>query len=75
MTAFTEAYSGGGTIGGQSLLTDPATTAYAAGITYRLGPTTIVTSNGATATIHFGAQVNAPARTCTYVWQAIEAPN
>lgn len=75
MAAFTKAYNGGGTIGGQSLLTDPATTAHDTGVTLSLGPDTLVAANSATATITFGAQVNAPARTCTYYWQAIENPD
>ena len=67
--------TGGGSLESASLLTDPATTANGAGVSTRLGPNTLVVSNGATATIMFGAQVNAPARTCTYFWQAVEAPN
>ena len=75
MHAFTRSYGGGGTIGGQALLTDPAVTAHGTAVLYGLGIDTLVISNGATATITFGAQVNAPAKTCTYFWQAIEAPN
>jgi hypothetical protein len=75
MAALTDSSFSGGTVAGTSLLTDPATTAHDTGIASRLGPTTLVVANGATATITFGAQVDAPARTCTYFWQAIEAPN
>lgn len=79
MTGFTsgDLYTpgSGGTIGGQSLLTIPATTANGTGVNNNIGPATIVTANGATATITFGVQVDAVNRTCTYLWQATEAPN
>jgi hypothetical protein len=75
MTAFSHAYTNGGTIGGQSLLTDPAATSHGTYVINGMGSDVLVISNGATATITFGAQVNAPARTCTYYWQAMEAPN
>lgn len=75
MTAFTQNFPVAGTIAGKSLLTAPATTTSGTGINYGIGPTTIVTSNGATATIMFGAQVNAVDRTCTFLWQAVETPN
>jgi hypothetical protein len=64
-----------GIIGGTSLTTYPATTASGTGVNYSIGPATVVTSNGATATITFGAKVDAVERTCTYLWQAVEAPN
>jgi hypothetical protein len=35
----------------------------------------ILTSNGATATIETGGYVNSDARTCVFLWQAVEAPN
>ena len=73
MTAFSG--FGFGTVGGTSLLTIPATSASGTGINYGVEPATVVTSNGATATITFGVQVNAPERKCTYLWQAVEAPN
>ena len=75
MVALSDSSFSGGTIAGTSLLTDPSATASGAGVNSRLGANTLVVANGATATITFGAQVNAPARTCTYFWQAIEAPN
>ena len=69
------AFSGNvGTVAGQSLLTIPATTASSSGINHGSG-SAIVVSNGATATLTFGAQANGPDRTCTYLWQAVEAPN
>ena len=75
MTAFTY---GGGTIGGNSLLTGQAAIAGGAlggQVGYGLGPDTLVNAHGATATITFGAQVSVPASTCTYYGQAVEAPN
>lgn len=76
MAAFTHNVAGSAwTIGGTSLQTDPATTSSETGVTGNLGTDTIVAANGATATITFGAQVSGPTRTCTYYWQAIEAPN
>jgi hypothetical protein len=35
----------------------------------------VVTSNGATATITFGGDVDVNARACVYLWHAIESPN
>ena len=35
----------------------------------------IVTSNSATATMTLGGYVDTSSRTCTYLWQAVEAPN
>jgi hypothetical protein len=35
----------------------------------------ILTSNGATATITVGGTANIAARTCIFLWQAVEAPN
>ena len=35
----------------------------------------ILTSNGATATITVGGTADADAQTCTFLWQAVEAPN
>jgi hypothetical protein len=75
MAAFMDSSFAGGTIGGTSVLTDPATTAHDAGVANHLGTGVLVRANGATATIAFGAQVNAPARTCTYFWHAIESPD
>jgi len=37
--------------------------------------TAILTSNGATATITVGGTADADARTCIFLWQAVEAPN
>jgi hypothetical protein len=37
--------------------------------------TAIVTSGGATATLTLGGHVDVTARTCTYLWQAVETPN
>jgi hypothetical protein len=63
------------TFGGASLTTYPATTASGTGVNNSIGPGIVVSSNGATATITFGAKVDAVERTCTYLWQAVEAPN
>jgi hypothetical protein len=35
----------------------------------------ILTANGATATLTTGGSVDADARTCTFLWQAVESPN
>ena len=35
----------------------------------------IITSNGATAVLTLGAYVDAGAKTCTYLWEAVETPN
>jgi hypothetical protein len=35
----------------------------------------ILTVNGATATLTTGGSVDADARTCTFLWQAVESPN
>jgi hypothetical protein len=35
----------------------------------------ILTANNATATITVGGYVEADSRTCTFLWQAVEAPN
>jgi hypothetical protein len=37
--------------------------------------TAILTSNGATATITVGGTADVAARTCIFLWQAVEAPN
>jgi len=37
--------------------------------------TAILTSNGATATITVGGTADVAARTCVFLWQAVEAPN
>jgi hypothetical protein len=37
--------------------------------------TAILTSNGATATITVGGTADVAARTCMFLWQAVEAPN
>jgi hypothetical protein len=76
MAAFSRtATTSGWTIGGTSILTDPATTASGTGVNGNLGADVLAAANGAKATITFGAQVNGPARTCTYYWQAVENPD
>ena len=35
----------------------------------------ILTRNAATATLNFGGKVDADSQTCTFLWQAVEAPN
>jgi hypothetical protein len=72
MAAFAKTWNGTGTLAGTSLLTDPAATAGNGAVNAALGGDTLVAVNSATATITFGAQVNAAAKTCTYYWQAIE---
>jgi hypothetical protein len=62
-----------GTIGGQSLLTAPFADTTIEGRGF--GSTTLVlTSNGATATVTVGAFIDMAAG-CTFLWQAVEAPN
>ena len=65
-----------GTIGGTSLTTYPFAAYSGTGTWYGAG-SAVVTANGATATITYGAQVNMATtpRTCTFLWQATEAPN
>ena len=64
-----------GTIGGTTVTTYELVRA-STSVSSNTG-TGIVTANGATATITFGAQVNPTTtpKTCTYLWQATEAPN
>lgn len=75
MDAFTTP-GGVGTIGGTSLTTYPFVAYGGSGSFYGAG-SAVVTANGATATITYGAQVNMATipRTCTFLWQATEAPN
>ena len=65
-----------GTIGGTSLTTYPFV-AYSGSGTYYGAGSAVVTANGATATITYGAQVNMTTtpQTGTFLWQATEAPN
>jgi hypothetical protein len=67
-----------GTIGGTSVTTTPL--AYGGGSLtsgFNGVGSAIATANGATATITVGAHVDATAtpKTCSYLWQATEAPN
>jgi hypothetical protein len=75
MDAFTTP-GGVGTIGGTSLTTYPFVAYGGSDSLYGAG-SAVVTANGATATITYGAQVNMATtpRTCTFLWQATEAPN
>ena len=74
--AAAQAPGGVGTIGGTSLTTYPFVAYGGSDSLYGAG-SAVVTANGATATITYGAQVNMATtpRTCTFLWQATEAPN
>jgi len=63
-----------GTIGGASLTHSIQGVLSVGQITFGYG-STIVTANDATATITYGVQLSEPAKTCKFVWQAMEAPN
>ena len=64
------------TIGGESLLLAPIGGARASAPQgFSSSPTVIVTSNGATATMVIGGGADFASRTCTFLWQAVEAPN
>ena len=45
------------------------------GVGYQLTPPVILTANGATATLTIGGYADGDSRTCTFLWQAVEAPN
>jgi hypothetical protein len=63
-----------GTFGGQSLLTQPLADTNIGD--RRFGTTSvIVSSGGATATITIGGAIDLDAGTCTFLGQAVEAPN
>ena len=79
MDAIASSGTGGhvGTFGGTTLTTGPAAAAgggASSAIANGVG-SAIVTANGATATIRFGAHVDATTKSCTYLWQATEAPH
>jgi len=79
MDAIASSGTGGpvGTFGGTTLTTGPAAIAgggASSAIANGVG-SAIVTANGVTATITFGAHVDATTKSCTYLWQATEAPN
>jgi len=68
---------GGGTIGGNSIsvLGSGIAGGTSSPVSYGSEPPAVVTSNEATSSIAWGAQVDATAKTCTFLWQAVEAPN
>ena len=77
MDAFvTTPNGGGGTIGGTSVTTLPVV-AYGGSSSMFGAGWAVVTANAATAQITIGAQVDMSTtpKTCSYLWQAIEAPN
>jgi len=67
------------TIGGTSLLVGPLALGSDGAPPYALAGTAsvIVTANGSTATLEFGAQatLSTTPKTCKFLWQAVEAPN
>jgi len=67
---------GGGTIGGTSVTTQPVV-AYSGSSSMFGAGSAIVTANAATAKVTIGAQVDMSTtpKTCSYLWQATEAPN
>jgi hypothetical protein len=72
-----DAFVNGGTnpVGQPSLLTRPLSS-FAEGHPAQSGTEdAIVTSNGATAVLILGGYVDADAKTCIYVWEAVETPN
>ena len=79
MDAMASSGTGGhaGTIGGTTLTTGPAAMGGSntfEGLANGVG-SAIVTANGATAAITFGAHVDTTTKNCSYLWQATEAPN
>ena len=71
-----DAFGGfGATIAGQTLLLPPAG-GVRTSFRRNFGSIgAIVTSNGATATMTIGSGADFDTRTCTFLWQAVEAPN
>ena len=66
---------GGGTVGGTSLLISPPLGVSTSSFQSPGGATVIATSNGATATISIGGAASLTPPSCTFLWQAVEAPN
>jgi hypothetical protein len=79
LDAFAEGFTPSEVIQGDSLVTNPLSavstpsppaTEHSSGVL-----SVVVTSNGATATITAGGDADWSDQTCTYLWQAVEAPN
>ena len=73
MDVFADAASGAGT-SKTSVLLPPAGGSNPSGVSVGTR-SAILTSNGATATISVGGTADVGARTCVFLWQAVEAPN
>jgi hypothetical protein len=73
MDVFADAASGTGT-SKTSVLLPPAGGSSPSGASVGTR-SAILTSNGATATISVGGTADVGARTCVFLWQAVEAPN
>jgi hypothetical protein len=74
MDIFADSTSPAGT-GKTSALLPPAGGSGPGGVVFVGTRTAILTSNGATATITVGGTADVAARTCIFLWQAVEAPN
>lgn len=73
MDVFANSTAGAGT-GKTSALLPPAGGSNPGGVSVGT-QNAILTSNGATATITVGGTSDSDAKTCTFLWQAVEAPN
>jgi hypothetical protein len=62
-------------IGVSSILLPPVSSFHGPPPASEANQNAVLTSNGATATVTVGGYVDTTARTCSFLWQAVEAPN